>query len=88
MDFSDIFPDLPCANKTVDTLHIDTECIMQMKRLGIEYIGDILEDWERVRDAGVGSPRFKWQCRCITYLYLDSIGCWPWPNDLERFKTD
>jgi hypothetical protein len=71
------YPDFPCVNQSIDALDIDLECITQMKNLGMRYIGDILEDWERVRDVFIGSPKFRWECRVATYLYLAEIGCWP-----------
>ena len=86
--FSERYPDFPCANNSIDELVIDEECKNQMKRLGIEYIGDILDDWVRVRDAHIGSPRFKWECRVQTYLHLEQIGCWLWKHDLERFRNE
>ena len=86
MDIDTFYSELPCFQKRVDDLDIDLDCIHRWKRVGIQYVGDVLREWDNNRKGHYSTVPFPNACRYTTYSYLDSINCWPWPEDLEKFE--
>ena len=89
MDFCYGYPDYPCAYIPIDELAVPEECKSQMKRLGLELVGDILDLYQNIgagaMDVGVGISS---KCYSSIFRYLLEIECCPWPDEVEEWLVN
>lgn len=86
MVFNDIYPDFPDANTSIDTLRVPEECINAMKRLGIEYVGDMLDVYARLPLPS----HVRMSSKCYSQVFRKIIaldGC-TWRDEIEKWLVD
>ena len=80
MVFSDCYPYFPDANTSIDTLNVPDEGMNAMKRVGIKYIGDVLDVYARLPGPGI-----RISSKCLSLIFRQVIvldGC-PWRDEIE-----
>lgn len=88
MVFSDIYPNFPSANKSIEDLNIPDECLKGLRRTGIEYIGDVLEVYQRNRNPSLMDgffPRMSRKCRSIIYRQIISLEGCPKQDEIKNW---
>lgn len=85
MKFCYGYPEFPDANKSIEELNVPVECINAMKRVGIEYVGDMLDVFARLP-----GPGFRMSSSCYSQVFREivSLDRCPWRNEIEKWLVD
>jgi len=80
MKFAYGYPDFPDADTHIDALNLPLECSNALKRVGVEYIGDVLDIFARLPDSG---PWMNVRCYVILFCAILQYENCPWRDDIE-----
>ena len=78
-----------CKEMLIESLHISTEAKLQLARFGNEWVFDIFNLWERHPYVYLHiefSLDFKYILEAARYL--QSIGCWPYPEEIAKYDEE
>jgi len=68
MKFCYGYPDFPDASKSIEELSVPDECMKAMKRVGIQYVGDMLDVYARLPGHG-----FRMSLKCYSLVFREII---------------